>query len=107
MPIKPIILDSGCGTAKSTIRLGLQYPDAIVLGIDRSLLRLTKNKLVTKQYIPQEDFRINTELRLKFESSSQQLQQDSDMENVDENDDPTRLIEQVASNVCVDSYGAD
>ena len=44
MPIKPIILDSGCGTATSTIRLGLQYPDAIVLGIDRSLLRLTKNK---------------------------------------------------------------
>ena len=120
LPIKPIVLDSGCGTARSTIRLGKQYPDAIVLGIDRSLLRLTKNTFVTKQYIPPENFRMNKELRQKFESSLQpQIRQEENNEitdntcddnrdtqssspnsNEDENpDDPTRLIEQVASNV--------
>ena len=112
MPIKPIILDSGCGTAKSTIRLGKQYPNALVFGIDRSLLRLTKNKFVTKEYIRQDDFRINKELREKFESALQQQPQQQLSNEIDDDtygnsqpsiddgdDDPTRLIEQVASNV--------
>jgi len=40
---KSIILDSGCGTGKSTIQLGKQFPDAIILGIDKSLHRLQRN----------------------------------------------------------------
>jgi len=40
-----IILDSGCGTGRSTLLLGERYPNSIVLGIDRSLSRLQRNFL--------------------------------------------------------------
>lgn len=39
-----VILDSGCGTGKSSIRLGEMYPDCVVIGVDQSLARLSKNK---------------------------------------------------------------
>ena len=39
----PIILDSGCGTGKSTQRLAELFPQHIVIGIDRSLVRLAKS----------------------------------------------------------------
>ena len=38
----PIILDSGCGTGNSTINLSKQYPDTIVVGIEKSEKRLDK-----------------------------------------------------------------
>lgn len=44
-PKKKIILDSGCGTARSTLLLGEKYSDHIVVGIDRSFVRLNKNHL--------------------------------------------------------------
>jgi len=40
---KPLILDSGCGTGESTIFLAEKHPDHFVLGIDKSLARLSKN----------------------------------------------------------------
>jgi hypothetical protein len=39
----PLILDSGCGTGRSSIRLGALYPNSIVLGVDKSLARLSRN----------------------------------------------------------------
>jgi tRNA G46 methylase TrmB len=39
-----IILDSGCGTGRSTRILGQTYPQHLVLGVDRSMSRLTKTK---------------------------------------------------------------
>lgn len=39
-----VILDSGCGTGKSSIRLGEMYPNCVVIGVDQSLARLSKNK---------------------------------------------------------------
>ena len=39
---QPIIFDSCCGTGLSTRQIALEYPDAIVLGIDRSSKRLNK-----------------------------------------------------------------
>ena len=39
---KPIILDSGCGTAWSCLYFARQYPDYWVVGIDRSEKRLSK-----------------------------------------------------------------
>lgn len=38
----PLIMDSGCGTAMSTRLLAQQYPQAWVIGIDRSIKRLSK-----------------------------------------------------------------
>jgi len=39
-----VILDSGCGTGKSSFVLGKLYPDYLILGIDQSLARLSRNK---------------------------------------------------------------
>lgn len=38
----PLIFDSGCGTALSTRHIAQQYPAALVIGIDRSEVRLNK-----------------------------------------------------------------
>lgn len=43
-----VIMDSGCGTAKSTILLGNRYPNNVVIGIDRSLVRLNRNAAFRK-----------------------------------------------------------
>ena len=42
-PTKDVVLDSGCGTGRSTILLGEMYPDKQVIGVDRSFVRLNKN----------------------------------------------------------------
>jgi len=38
----PLILDSGCGTGRSTAVLARRYPDSLVFGIDKSLARLDR-----------------------------------------------------------------
>ena len=43
-----IILDSGCGTARSTVLLAKKYPDCIVIGVDRSMARLNRNVIFRK-----------------------------------------------------------
>ena len=40
---QPFILDSGCGTGKSTQRLASLYPRHLVIGVDRSQVRLAKS----------------------------------------------------------------
>lgn len=37
---RPRVLDAGCGTGASTLRLARLYPDAIVIGVDKSAHRL-------------------------------------------------------------------
>ncbi len=39
----PLILDSFCGVGESTARLAQQYPEALVIGIDKSSHRLDKH----------------------------------------------------------------
>jgi len=39
---RPLILDSGCGTGESTWHLAQAYPDHLVIGLDKSALRLAK-----------------------------------------------------------------
>ncbi len=39
---KPIILDSGCGTGESSVKLSELNPDALIIGIDKSEKRLDK-----------------------------------------------------------------
>lgn len=40
---KSIILDAGCGTGDSTIALAARYPEKLVIGIDKSINRLSKH----------------------------------------------------------------
>lgn len=40
----PLILDSGCGTAASSISIAQQHPDCSVLGFDRSAVRLRRRQ---------------------------------------------------------------
>jgi len=40
----PVILDSGCGTGRSTRLLALRHPDIPVVGVDRSANRLARNR---------------------------------------------------------------
>lgn len=42
--VRPLLLDSGCGTGRSTRMLALARPDALVIGIDRSDHRLRKGQ---------------------------------------------------------------
>lgn len=42
---RKVILDSGCGTGRSTLLLGEKFPDHTVIGIDRSFVRLNRNLL--------------------------------------------------------------
>lgn len=40
---RPFILDSGCGTGKSTQRIAAMFPGHLVIGVDRSMKRLAKS----------------------------------------------------------------
>jgi tRNA G46 methylase TrmB len=50
-PSKNIVLDSGCGTARSTVLLGEMHPDKQVIGVDRSFVRLNKNARLNNEHI--------------------------------------------------------
>lgn len=41
---RPLILDSGCGTGDSTRKLAAIYPDHLVIGVDKSQHRLTRQE---------------------------------------------------------------
>jgi tRNA (guanine-N7-)-methyltransferase len=43
---RPLILDSGCGTGESTRRLADRFPERLVIGVDRSLKRLSKDTAI-------------------------------------------------------------
>jgi len=45
-----LILDSGCGTGKSTVRLAELYPQHLVIGVDRSQARLSKSGVDSSNY---------------------------------------------------------
>ena len=40
---RPIVLDSGCGTARSTLLLADKFPNHTIVGVDRSFVRLVRN----------------------------------------------------------------
>ena len=44
---KFVILDSGCGAGMSTVCLAKLHPDIPIIGIDRSIARLSRNKKLT------------------------------------------------------------
>ena len=60
--LKYVILDSGCGAGMSTVCLASLYPNIPVIGIDRSIARLSRNKkLEIKSNF---DFKGSTEIDL-------------------------------------------
>lgn len=46
---RPLILDSGCGTGDSSRALARMYPDHLVIGIDRSADRLSRQREATPE----------------------------------------------------------
>jgi len=46
-PGQPLILDSGCGTGKSTRQLAGLHPRHLVIGVDRSLVRLARGGMTS------------------------------------------------------------
>lgn len=54
-PSRRIILDSGCGTGRSTLLLGDMYPQHTIIGVDRSFVRLNKNSLKSDLVVDKED----------------------------------------------------
>jgi tRNA (guanine-N7-)-methyltransferase len=45
----PLILDSCCGVGESTALLALQFPDARIIGVDKSALRIGKHEAIYHQ----------------------------------------------------------
>lgn len=45
-----IVLDSGCGTGESTRQIGQAMPDCLVIGVDKSLARLSRTGADTFPY---------------------------------------------------------
>jgi len=43
---RPLVLDSGCGTGASTRHLAAAFPDALVIGVDKSAARLARTGAV-------------------------------------------------------------
>lgn len=43
-PESPLLLDAGCGTGESALRLAQRYPDHFVFGVDQSADRLGRQK---------------------------------------------------------------
>ena len=41
-----VVLDSGCGTGRSSLLLGKKFPEHVVIGVDRSIARLSRNPVV-------------------------------------------------------------
>lgn len=52
---KPLILDCGCGTGESTLHLSSFHKDALIVGIDKSLKRIGKERLSESCYIIRAD----------------------------------------------------
>ena len=68
---KKVILDSGCGTGRSTLLLGEMFPDHTVIGIDRSFVRLSKNTVNRKNILDADDD--DQEVEEKKSSSEESL----------------------------------
>ena len=57
-----VILDSGCGTGESTLNIALGHPEFPVIGIDKSVARLTKAGGNSAGTFPQNAFLVRAEL---------------------------------------------
>jgi tRNA (guanine-N7-)-methyltransferase len=88
-----LILDSGCGTGRSSLVLGELYPESFVIGVDRSMVRLRKNPKVrrTRNRNPPAPEIISDDSEDENDDSDDDDQEDKDSQNI--------LVQQVADNV--------
>jgi tRNA (guanine-N7-)-methyltransferase len=60
---KPFLLDAGCGTGASTLALAHEFPDRLVLGVDKSAVRLaTGQRLIDGGSAPANALLLHCEL---------------------------------------------
>jgi tRNA (guanine-N7-)-methyltransferase len=60
---KPFVLDAGCGTGASTLALAREFPDKLVLGVDKSAARLaTGQRLIDADSAPANALLLHCEL---------------------------------------------
>lgn len=59
---RPLVLDSGCGTGRSTRLTALRRPEALVVGVDRSLSRLERGGRATDGDLPENALLVRAEL---------------------------------------------
>ena len=52
---KRVIIDSGCGAGLSTFSLASLYPDIPIIGVDRSVARLSRNKRIQLKNVGEDD----------------------------------------------------
>jgi hypothetical protein len=78
-----IVLDSGCGTGRSSLALGRLYPQYTVVGVDRSVARLSKQ----------------TKHGVFWGTDDDDNSEDNGHGNVQQDDNGVVLVQQVASNV--------
>ena len=87
-----LILDSGCGTGRSSLLLGELFPDSFVIGVDRSMVRLRKNPKVPRnrsRYSPP----------IETSSDANEDENDNDDSGQEDKDSQSILVQQVADNV--------
>jgi tRNA (guanine-N7-)-methyltransferase len=87
-----LILDSGCGTGRSSLVLGELYPESFVIGVDRSMVRLRKNPKVPRN---------GSRNPPPIETSSDDNEEENDNGDDEEEDKDSQniLVQQVADNV--------
>lgn len=77
-----VILDSGCGTGKSSIILGEMYPDCVVIGVDQSLARLSRNK----SYQQSDDSEEETDSKKQIRGHIDDQEISINKQNINQND---------------------
>lgn len=94
-----LILDSGCGTGRSSLVLGELFPECFVIGVDRSIVRLRKNPKVPRK---KNSRNINV---VEGNDDEEDATDDTDSDDSDDDssdedkDDDKILVQQVAPNV--------
>ena len=91
---KPIILDSGCGTGRSTVLLGKMFPNHIIVGVDKSLVRLNRNAVYRYQKSQQQQ-----QSKQSLQGSQDEEDDDEGFEDLEEGEDKKVTLQQPASNV--------
>jgi tRNA (guanine-N7-)-methyltransferase len=85
-----LILDSGCGTGRSSLVLGELFPESFVIGVDRSMVRLRKNPKVPRN---------RSRNPLPPDTSSDDSEDENDDDDPNDKDSQNILVQQVADNV--------